>query len=266
MPTLDFEFTPIADEVLDALLTANLSKREWLVVMAVARLTWGNGNQKLCPIGNGLIERKTGLARPHVSTTLRALEARNIVLNEPGDEFPMRGINPRPSLWITQAEGVTKAVQGGYQNGNKTLPKRYSGVTNLGTVKKQENIDAATARASCASGRRLWTIQSILVNEFGWQLHDVQIGRAVPMLREWADVGVTDEQIRDVCQGAVGRLGQRPNGPLYYRDAMQDVMRGNGHEKRKRFGASRAEQFDAMLGGLSEPGCAQAIEGEYSRE
>lgn len=134
-PQLEDGFTRLANELLEELCQAKLSSRQWCVVMALARKTYGF-NKKTDDIGLSQLADLTGLAKSHVSVTVRELEERRIISRKQGKFGHIMGINKDHGQWagverrestrvtvsVTVTEsvtvtdldlGVTELVQGG---------------------------------------------------------------------------------------------------------------------------------------------------------
>lgn len=83
-PQLEDGYTRIANELLDALVHADLSKREYKVIFAVIRATYGY-NKKFDLISLWWLAKVTGLKCSKVSETTDALVERSILLRSDGE-------------------------------------------------------------------------------------------------------------------------------------------------------------------------------------
>ncbi|WP_157636142.1 replication protein [Burkholderia ubonensis] len=97
-PQLENGFTRLANDLLDALLYAGLTARQWAVVMAVARKTYG-WNKTRDDIGLSQLRLMTGIDKSHLSRTIRELEAMRILNREAGMYSHTLGINKRHKDW-----------------------------------------------------------------------------------------------------------------------------------------------------------------------
>jgi phage replication O-like protein O len=97
-PQLENGYTRLANELLDALLCAGLTARQWAVVMAIARKTYG-WNKTKDDIGLSQLSLLTGIDKAHLSRTVRELESLGIVHREPGMHSHTLGINKRYKEW-----------------------------------------------------------------------------------------------------------------------------------------------------------------------
>jgi phage replication O-like protein O len=79
-PELSNGFTPISNELLEAIIRASLSARELRIVLAVARLTYG-WRRKATTISAYRLAAMTGIGRTKVAQALRTLKGRNILSN-----------------------------------------------------------------------------------------------------------------------------------------------------------------------------------------
>ena len=98
-PQLEDGFTRIANELLEALLLARLTSRQYSVVLALARKTYGF-NKKVDDIGLSQLADLTGLAKPHLSVAVRELEERLIISRVQGKYAHVMGINKEYKCWL----------------------------------------------------------------------------------------------------------------------------------------------------------------------
>lgn len=142
-PQLENGHLKIANELIEAILAADLGRREQKVIWAVIRKTYGF-NKKADAISNWQIAQLTGIDRAHVKRTIRDLVARNIVTAEPsglyrhGIEVQRLAINKDHECWLTGAKTATVAEtyrgqnspgnrgQNGSETGAKTAPTKDS--------------------------------------------------------------------------------------------------------------------------------------------
>jgi phage replication O-like protein O len=130
-PQLENGYTRLANELLDALLRAGLSSRQWAIVMAVVRKTYGF-NKKSDEIGLSQLSAMTGIAKPHCSRTVTELVEMKILVRTDGHHAKELGLNKNHKQWgvtesvtrLPKEQPVTEVVTGGYQNG-------HDGVTEL---------------------------------------------------------------------------------------------------------------------------------------
>lgn len=97
-PQLENGYTRLANEILDALLCAGLTSRQWAVAMAVIRKTYGF-NKKSDDIGLSQLHAMTGIDKAHLSRTVRELEALSIVIRAVGTHGHNLGLNKRVGQW-----------------------------------------------------------------------------------------------------------------------------------------------------------------------
>lgn len=129
-PQLEDGHTRIANELLEAMLLARLTSRQWAVAIALIRKTYGY-NKKTDDIGLSQLADMTGLAKSHVSVTVRELEERRIISRKQGKFGHIMGINKNHLIWkgiekkiakevteevtVTETVTVTELVPEGYQ-------------------------------------------------------------------------------------------------------------------------------------------------------
>lgn len=163
-PQLENGYTRVANELLDALIQAKLSSRQWAVVMAVIRKTYGF-NKKEDDIGLSQLSEMTGIAKSHVSVAVRDLETRGIITRRKGMYGHKLGINKRFTTWTTVTKSVTPvttlvtvtdSVAKGYQTGTAgvtepvTPPVTESVTTKDNPSKDKQKTKPKDMRASQA--------------------------------------------------------------------------------------------------------------------
>ncbi len=95
---LDNGYLRIANQVQDALCRLEISGREWRVLNAIIRLTWG-WSKKEDRITNSLIADKTELSVKHVSEAVLSLEERRIISLRRIGQTRYIGINTELNQW-----------------------------------------------------------------------------------------------------------------------------------------------------------------------
>lgn len=108
-PQLEDGHTRIANELLEALLIAKLTSRQWSIAMALVRKTYGY-NKKTDDIGLSQLADLTGLAKSHVSVTVRELEERRIISRKQGKFGHIMGINKDHGQWTGVERRTTSRV------------------------------------------------------------------------------------------------------------------------------------------------------------
>lgn len=137
-PQVEDGYTKLANELLEALIRAGLSKREWVVVMTVVRKTYGF-NKKVDDMTLTQIANMSGMDLAHVSRTVGGLAESNILLKRQGTYGYVLGINKNYRQWMTCQNGnLAKTASEPCQNGNNDLPKRQpQKTTPKDTTKRQ---------------------------------------------------------------------------------------------------------------------------------
>ena len=97
-PQLENGYTRLANELLDALIAAGLTARQWAVVMAVIRKTYGF-NKTRDDIGLSQLRLMTGIDKSHLSRTIRELECMKLLHRQAGTHSHTLGINTRYKDW-----------------------------------------------------------------------------------------------------------------------------------------------------------------------
>ncbi len=82
-PQVGDGFTPIANELLEAIIRFNFSKRQQKIVFAVIRKTYGFG-KKRDDISLAQMHKMTGIAKGHCSLTVTELVTLGVLLKSEG--------------------------------------------------------------------------------------------------------------------------------------------------------------------------------------
>lgn len=137
----DDGYTRIANELLEAILSADLTLRQTKVLFAIIRKTYGY-NKKMDWVGNAQLSDITGLAETRCSTVKNELIQMNILISK----GRLIGINKNISEWnfnITQnSKTFTKTGKESFTKTVKSdLPKRVNTEDNI-TKDKKDNISS----------------------------------------------------------------------------------------------------------------------------
>jgi phage replication O-like protein O len=140
-PQLEDGHTRIANELLEAIISFDFSKRQYKVVLFVLRKTYG-WNKKADVMSLSQILAGTGLTRGHACDTVNELVYQKVLLKQEHRCGQLIEINKKYKQWMVlpKREPVP-------ETGTKVLPKREQSVTKTGTTKdntkRQLNTDIA---------------------------------------------------------------------------------------------------------------------------
>lgn len=111
VPQVEDGYTRIANELLEAIAGGGFSKREFAVLLAILRKTYGYG-KKADDIAVSQLAAITNIHANHVAKALRDLAARNIITREKGRHGFILGLNKRYREWQNNQNGcgTTKTV------------------------------------------------------------------------------------------------------------------------------------------------------------
>lgn len=134
-PQIENGYTRIANELLDAIISHPFSRREYAVLMAIVRMTYGY-NKKEDAISGWQLSEITGIDRSHVSKTINDLVQKNIIKKSDsgrishGQSIPFLSINKHYKTWATVAKKATvktvaeSATETVAELANQPLPKQ----------------------------------------------------------------------------------------------------------------------------------------------
>lgn len=130
-PQIEDGHTKIANELLDAIILTDFSKRQLKIILFIIRKTYGF-NKKSDDISRSQIADATGLLNPHITKTMNELKTMNVVNSDDGKYAKHYRLNKKYDEWnVTktvpgyQNSTGTKTVTRGYQNSNDRVPKQY---------------------------------------------------------------------------------------------------------------------------------------------
>ena len=111
-PQIESGYTRIANELLDAIIAHPFSRREFAIVFALIRVTYGY-QKKEDAISGWQLSEMTGIDRSHVSKTITELIEKKVVNRSDsgrishGQNVPFLSINKHYKQWVTVAEKAT---------------------------------------------------------------------------------------------------------------------------------------------------------------
>lgn len=126
LPQTEDGFTRLANELLDAIIRFDFTKRQYAVLLAVVRKTYGY-NKKADALSIYQISVMTGIDRAHISKAVAELHAMNVLTKAEngrvahGQIVPEISINKNYKTWSTRAE--TAPVQTDAKTA--PVPKQY---------------------------------------------------------------------------------------------------------------------------------------------
>ncbi|APG52646.1 replication protein [Providencia stuartii] len=146
---LDNGYTRIANELLDAIMLAGLTKHQLLMVMAVWRKTYGF-NKKMDWVSNEQLESMTKIDSTKCSTAKNQLVRMKIFIQE-GRKI---GMNKNISEWETdidqKSKTFTETVKNSFTETVKTtLPKQSNTKDNNTKNKKENNTPLTPQEGDC---------------------------------------------------------------------------------------------------------------------
>lgn len=146
----DDGYTRIANELLEAVMSADLTARQLKIVLAVIRKTYGFG-KKLDRITNTQIAAMTGIHHTHVCTAKNEMIAMNILISS-GNQI---GVNKVVSEWNSCISQVSETLA---NSANKSLAKTAndhspSQLNTKETIQKKERNNKSLTNVSDSSSR-----------------------------------------------------------------------------------------------------------------
>ncbi len=118
-PQTEHGFTRLADELLDALIEFDFTKRQCKVLLAVIRKTYGF-QKKEDDMTAQQLARMTGLERANVIRTINELVKMQVLYKRPGHYGQVLGVNKDYEAWAVSSRyrcqndtGSVKAAPGG---------------------------------------------------------------------------------------------------------------------------------------------------------
>ncbi len=120
-PQLKNGYTRIANELLEALIRQKLHSREWAVIMAVARHTYGYQRKTHCITGGNIATMMTTISAKHARGVVTGLLTKKILHRING----CLGLQTDYSLWVNSPPQGASPLQGAAPHkGRKAPPTR----------------------------------------------------------------------------------------------------------------------------------------------
>lgn len=187
-PQLENGYTKIANELLEAIIRSDFSKRQIKVLLFILRKTYGF-NKKTDDMTIQQIANGTDLHRPHASNALAELVAKKAVLKRDGKFGYVLGINKNYTEWAP----VPKRYA--YQNGTPPVPKRYGPRTK--TVHTKETPQKTTPKER-------------LVDRFDrfWQAYPKKVGKGAAR-NSFRKVNPDDEMMTKILNAIANQKRSR---------------------------------------------------------
>jgi phage replication O-like protein O len=142
-PEIDDGHTKIANELLDAIIATDFSKRQYKILLFIMRKTYG-WNKAEDDISRSQIVDATQLKNPNVTTAIQELISMNVLIVTNGNHAKRYKINKYYDTWripeikpVIKTITVIETITESYQNDKKPLSKRYPQKT---TPKDNTNI------------------------------------------------------------------------------------------------------------------------------
>lgn len=152
-PQAEDGFVRIANELYDAILLADLSKRELLVLLAIVRKTYGFG-KKEDDMTNTQLAKATGLTAPHACETVAALESRGIISTAQGKFGKVISVQKNYRKWADAAPSkpTEKSSPKTGKDSRNGIPKSglhsQIGIPETGTTQSRNGNSAVPKRES----------------------------------------------------------------------------------------------------------------------
>ena len=106
-------FTKFPNELLEKMMSADLSGRDYKILLSVIRYTLGFHNESGESLSISILCKMTGLLRPNASKAIKSLIDRNILLEciEPGFNFArVIAVNLEVSKWKAKKQTVSNTI------------------------------------------------------------------------------------------------------------------------------------------------------------
>lgn len=214
-PQLEDGYVRIANELFDALLRFKPTGRQWAVLMAVIRKTYGFG-KKVDDISASQIGAICDVSRNHVTETLHQLHEMNVITLERGSYGMLVGVNKHHREWKKPATSpgkglVPKVDSPSPKSGQALVPKvdrsivpnRDTQKTTFQKTTSKDNTNIAQSR-DCADD----------AFEKFWEAFDYKKGRKKAretFIAKRAKQGNKDEWLERVLLAAMCEARRRPS-------------------------------------------------------
>lgn len=181
-PQKENGFTPIANEIVEALMGVNLSAYESRVLWFLFRKTYG-WEKKTDWIALSQFSKCIGLDRRHIHRALKGLSSKKMIVIDRGDNFNIRyGFQKNYERWKVSSKKMTVTYRD-----DKASSKEMTTVTNIDD--EVSSIQAPTKETITKEIKIKYSPNSdeVRMSEFLFSLISARDGKAKkPNLQEWA--------------------------------------------------------------------------------
>lgn len=188
-PQKERGYVPIANELLDAICRADLSKQELKVLLCIIRFTYGY-NRKQALISLNTIQKYTSIRRSHISETVSTLIDKNIIVT-------MDSSYTQPRTYEVQKDYEKWAVgvpETGTvpEIGTEVFPKREQGCSRNGNPTYKYNNKDNYTNTNCASTPKSSSDDGIFVPDWFeeiWQQYPLKRGKSEIGKKHFLELG-----------------------------------------------------------------------------
>jgi phage replication O-like protein O len=140
-PQTENGHTRLADELLDALIRHPFSKRQYKIILAVIRKTYGF-SKLMDDIASSQLAEMTGIGEANCRRTVIELEAMQVLTTEPGRYGKKIRLNKDYEQWCVKLARA-KTTRSPCQNGTAGVPKQHVQACQNDTHNKHLPIDSS---------------------------------------------------------------------------------------------------------------------------
>ena len=143
-PSLDNGYTRISNALLEQIIFHNFKKREYKIILAIIRKTYGY-NKNSDDITMTQLAQDTDLRRQHIGVTVRALVKKNVLLSKRGSFGEIISLSKNHNKWDKPQKSRDPADPKSTSEGREATRKNKNNVANDTTpVPKQDPSDPKT--------------------------------------------------------------------------------------------------------------------------
>lgn len=253
-PQKEKGYVPIANELLDAICWADLSKRELKVLLCIIRFTYGY-NKKQSLLSLQTIQEYTGIFKPHISSTIAELQRKNIIVYDGNSYTQPRTFEIQKdyekwcsgvtkTVTVTESVTVTEMVMEG-------LPKRSQRGYQIGNPTYKDNIKDSIIQTKGASERKSESDDGDFIPEWFeqiWQQYPLKRGKSEIGKKHFLELKKAGlERVQNALENYLAELRkntwQHPmHGSRFFKGAWRDY-----EAQDKPTGSSRGKSAQEIL-------------------
>lgn len=256
-PQKEKGYVPIANELLDAICRADLSKQELKVLLCIIRFTYGY-NKKQSLLSLSQIQKYTGIRRSHISETISSLIRKNMIVTAGTSNTQPRTLEVQKDYekWAVGVPETGTVPESGTvpEMGTEVFPNQEQRCSRIGNPTYKDNIKDNYTNTKGDSEQKSKPDDSSLIPEWFesvWQQYPLKRGKSEIGKKHFSELKKAgQERIQKALKNYLDELRkntwQHPmHGSRFFKGAWKDYEVSDSQSSSLR-GMSAQEILDRM--------------------